>query len=318
VRLRSLLLVPANREGLAEEASGLDADAFVLDLADSVPLAEKEAARTAARDGIARLAAAGKSVWVRINSTFSLLARDDVRAVVCAGLTGLLVPKCERPEQVLYLEALLRDAEPAAGVKPGTVRLIPAIESAAALLRAAEIARASERAAALFFGGENFVADFGLTRAYESGELAYARSAVAVAARAARLQAIDTAYPNLHDDEGLRRDARTALALGMTGKLAQHPEQLGSINDVFAPDPAAVERARALVAAHEAATKEGRGAIEVEGVLVDAPVVARARALLSRAGVPERDEAADAAPPAASPEQAPRPGRRTRARGSAG
>ena len=318
MRLRSLLLVPANRVDLIQEAAASDADAIVLDLVDAVPLTEKAAARTAARGGVARLAAAGKSAWVQINSTFSLLARDDVRAAVCEGLAGLLVPKCERPEQLLYLEALLRDAEPAAGVKPGTVRLIPTIESAAALLRAPEIARASERTAALFFDGAAFVADFGQMRTTESHDLVYARSAVAVAARAARLAAIDTAYDYPDDDEGLLRDARTALALGMTGKLAVRTRQIGPINSVFTPDPAAVEHAQAIVAAFEAASKEGQAVLEVRGALVDAPVAARARALLSRAGVPERDETAEPAPPSDAPEQAPRPARRTRARGSAG
>jgi citrate lyase subunit beta / citryl-CoA lyase len=315
--MRSLLFVPANNAALVADAAGLAADAIVLDLESSVPLAEKEAARAAVPSAIATLAAAGKTVWVRINSTFSLLARDDLHAAVSRGLSGILVPHCERPEQLLYLEALLRDAEPAAGLKPGSIRLIPAIESAAALLRAAEIARASERAAALQFGGGDFTADLGVARTPAGPELAYARAAIAVAARAARIPALDTTFPFVDDEVGLLHDAQTALALGMAGKALQHAAQLATINTVFTPDPATVARAQAIVAAYRAAEKEGQGAIEVEGELVDAPVVSRARALLVRAGLPDREPEPDAAPPALQPEEAPKPNRRGRRQSAA-
>lgn len=285
--MRSLLFVPATNGRMVEKAAGLDADAIVLDLEDSIPLDVKAEARVAARAAIERLARPGRQVWVRINSTYTLLARDDARAVVVPGLDGIVLPKCDRTEQVRYLEALLRDAEPAAGVEAGKVRLMPAIESAAGLLKAHEIAATSERAVALLLGGEDFAADLGVERTRAGTELAYARGALAVAARAARVLALDTIYGWLDDEEGLTRDAETARVLGFSGKFVIHPAQIAPVNRVFTPDPAAIERARAVIAAYDAAAKDGVGAVQVEGELVDAPVVARAKALLARVGVAE-------------------------------
>lgn len=287
--MRSLLFVPANNPRMVEKAAGLDADAIVLDLEDSVPLDAKAAARAAARAAIATLVRPGRQVWVRISSTYTLLARDDVYAVVAPGLDGIVLPKCDRPEQVRYLEALLRDVEPAAGIEAGKLRLIPAIESAAGLLKAHEIAGASVRVIALLLGGEDFAADLGVERTREGAELAYARGALAVAARAARVAAFDTIYGWLNEEPGLVRDAETARSLGFSGKFVIHPAQIEPVNRVFTPDPAAIARVRGIIAAYDAAAKDGHGAVQVEGALVDAPVVSRAKALLARAGVPERD-----------------------------
>src|SRR5438105_292697 len=147
--LRTLLFVPGARRQMLEKAPQLGPDAFVLDLEDSVAEGEKELARQQVRDAIPSLCArdgpqAG-SVWVRINSTYSGRAKDDIRAVMQPGVTGIVLPKADSPDIVRYAEALLRDAEAPAGVEAGATRLIAAIESAKALLRVAEIARASTR-----------------------------------------------------------------------------------------------------------------------------------------------------------------------------
>src|SRR5207302_1553606 len=114
-----------------------------------------------------------------------------------------MLPKADKPEQVYYLEALLRDAEPAAGLEPGTIRLILVIESASGLMAAVETARASKRTLALQFGAEDYAADLGMERTPAGEELAYARAAIANAAAAAKLPALDTVYPVLRDLPGL-------------------------------------------------------------------------------------------------------------------
>jgi len=244
-------------------------------------------------------------LWVRVNNTYSLLTRDDVRAVVCAELDGIMLPKADRPEQVLYLEALLRDAEAAAGLEPGKLRLMLVIESAQGLRKVYETAKASPRTIALQLGGEDYATDLGIERTREGRELDYPRNVIAVSARAAGVLALDTVYPAFRDEEGLLREAEAAKAIGYKGKFAIHPVQIAPINRVFTPTPAAVETARALIAAYEAAEAAGHGAVQVEGQMVDAPVVARARnlialaeAIAARAGDAENTSPAT---PAASP-----------------
>jgi len=281
--VRSALFVPAARPEMIERARDLDADALVLDLEDSVSPESKEQARSNAREALPALARPGRQLWMRVNNTYSLLTKDDIRAVVGPDLDGIMLPKADRPEQVYYLEALLRDAEPAAGIQPGTTKLILVIESAAGLLATVETARASRRAVALQFGAEDYCADLGMERTPEGAELVYARGAIAVAAAAAKLPALDTVYPVLHDEAGLLREARLARSLGFRGKFAIHPEQIGPINTVFTPAADEVERARRLIAAYDEAAAQGRGAVQVDGAMVDAPVAARARNLLARA-----------------------------------
>lgn len=305
--LRSALFVPAIQPRMIAKAHDLDADALVLDLEDSVPAAAKDEARDLAREALATLARPGRQLWVRVNNTYSLITRDDVRALACADLDGFMLPKADRPEQVHYLEALLRDAEAAGGLEAGKLRLILVIESAAGLLKAYETARASSRTIALQLGGEDLTADLGVERTLEGGELAYPRAALAIAARAAKLLALDTVYPAIHDEAGLLREAEQARALGYQGKFAIHPSQIEPIHRVFTPNEAAVERARRVIAAYEAGEREGVGAVQVEGQMVDAPVAQRARALVARAdAIAARLRGAENEPPPA-PAAAPTP-----------
>jgi len=282
--MRSLLFIPAD-SAAATRAAASAADAVAIDIT-AVPPAARDAARATARDLIARLATAGKSAWVCIASTYSLLARDDVRALVCRELTGMIVPFCDRPEQLLYLDALLRDAEPAANVAPGAVRLIAGIGSAAGVLRAAEIAKGSPRLAALLLDGEALAADLAIPDSANEIDLAYPRAHLAIAARAAGIIALDTPYPG-EDEAGLLHDAGAARARGLAGKAIRMPEHAAPINHVFSPEPAALARAQEAVAAYEQATKDGLGAAALDGALIDAPAAERARALLARA-TPQR------------------------------
>ncbi|MHB8574681.1 MAG: HpcH/HpaI aldolase/citrate lyase family protein [Dehalococcoidia bacterium] len=306
--IRSALFVPAIRPEMIVKARDLDAaDAIVLDLEDSVPAAGKERARGLARDAIPSLARAGRQTWVRVNNTYSLITRDDVRAVVCAELDGIMLPKADKPEQVLYLEALLRDAEAAAGVEPGKLRLMLVIESAAGLLKVYETAKASKRVLALQLGAEDYTTDLGIERTLEGRELDYPRSVIAVAARAANVIALDTVYPAFRDEAGLLRETEQAKALGYRGKFAIHPAQIEPINRVFTPSKAQLAWARQAIAAYEAAEQQGQGAVQVDGQMVDAPVVQRARNLLVLAeAIANRGRGAENEPPA-TPPSAPAP-----------
>jgi citrate lyase subunit beta/citryl-CoA lyase len=280
--LRTMLFVPGSRSDMLAKSPWLNADAIVLDLEDSVPLEAKPAARAPVREAIRPIADAGRQVWVRINSTYSLLAKDDCRAVVSPTLTGILLPKADTADIVRYADALLRDAEALAGLEQGCIKVIAHVESATALLRAEEIARASERVVALAFGGEDYAADMRVDRTPEGSELAFARSFMAVAARAAGVEAIDSVYPYLHDIDGLTRDAQFAKGAGYQGKLLIHPEQIEPVARIFTPGEEELEQARRIVDAYSQASLGGVGAVQVNGAMIDAPVAKRAAQMLER------------------------------------
>jgi len=261
--------------------SGLDV--AILDLEDGVPPDEKDRAR-AAIASVLGLAShgGGPARYVRVNEDPA--ARDvDLASVLRPGLDGIVAPKVDRSEDVARLARDLDEREDAAGIARGSIRIVPSIESAEGLLQAHAIAASTDRVIALLFGAEDFSRDLGLPaeRVAEAADLFYARSAVVVAAVAARRQAIDGIWPDVTDDEGLRRDAVQARRLGFNGKSLIHPGQIETINDVFTPSPAEVSYARRVIDTFEGARSKGLGAVALDGKLLDQPIVERARRTLA-------------------------------------
>ena len=282
--LRSPLFVPGNRPDMLEKALGLAPDAYVPDLEDSVPAEEKENARSVTASLLSRLAEAGPLVIPRVNSLESGLMEEDLAAVVGPHIFGVSVGKVGSGQDIERISSIIEGLEQQAGIEPGHVMLVPWIESASAVRNAYEICSASARIAGVAFGAEDYTNDMGIERTEEDSEIAYPRSVVCVAARAAGVQAFDTPYFSFRDPEGLRRDARVARSFGFRGKFAIHPAQIDIINQAFSPSPAEIEHARRVVAAFEEAELSGRGATSLDGKLIDVPVVKRARNLLESAG----------------------------------
>ena len=162
----------------------------------------------------------------------------------------------------------------------GTVRVIPCIESAAALLEAPRIARAAERVVGLAFGSEDFASDLGLPtkREGEAADLLYPRSAVVVAAASVGRLAFDGVWPDIEDAVAFRADALRARRLGFTGKTLIHPNQIAAVNEVFSPSATELEEARRVVRTFEEALSRGEGAVALDGQMLDPPVVDRALA----------------------------------------
>lgn len=284
VAMRSLLFVPGNRERMLEKALSTEADVLLLDLEDAVPSGEKLAARRAIAALLGRLGGQAdrrQLTFARVNSGQQALA-DDLDAVVRLGLDGLVVPKAEEPTALLELERRLEALE-ASRELPARLRLLPIVETARGLLTAPAIAASTSRVVGLMFGGEDFSADLGLParREREASELLYARSVVAVAAAAARVRAIDTIWPAVDDPAGLLAEAELARRLGFSGKGLIHPNQIDLANRVFSPSPDEIEDALRVVAAAEAAERDGRGALALDGRFVDKPIVERAQRTLT-------------------------------------
>ncbi len=284
---RSLLFVPGIRQEMLEKASRFPADILCLDLEDSVLPADKPRARELVRDAVARLAEAGRVVHVRVNSIESEETREDLASVVQRGLAGVLLPKTESAQDVRDVDVLLREQELAHEVKPGTVELIVAIESARALLRCEEISHASTRLAAIMLGAEDFTFDMGVRRTREGRELQYARGVIGTCAHAVRLAALDTPWADIQDIDGLTADAEQAKAAGFTGKYVIHPSHVEPVHRVFSPSDDEIAHARKVLAAWEEAQERGLGAVEADGRMVDKPIVERARRVVEQAQAAE-------------------------------
>ena len=281
--LRSLLFVPGNAPRMLERALGLAPDAFIPDMEDSVPWDEKANAREVVASHLPRLAETGKPVIPRVNSLDSGLLAEDLAAVVCPQIYGVSVGKVDDVDILNAVSALIADAESRAGLESGSVRLVPWIESASAIVNAYGICRASERIVAVALGAEDFTNDMEIERRDDDAELAYPRSVMAVAARAAGVLALDTPYFAFRDADGLRENSQVSRGVGFRGRFAIHPAQIETINEVYSPSADQIDRARREIEAFEEAASVGRGSTSLDGKVVDVPVVKRAQALLDLA-----------------------------------
>jgi len=280
---RSLLFVPATSPDKAEKALASAADGVIVDLEDAVAVAEKPRARELA----ATLLATRRStqVYLRVNALSTPFLFDDLATAAAAEIDGIVLPKAESARDLAIVDWVLAQWEAKLGKPVGSIAVFPILETARGIAAAAEIAQASPRVRQLMFGAVDFALDLDVDIADESGAMAHARFAVAVASRQAGLAApMDSVFTGIRDLDGLRAASVRARAMGFAGKACIHPAHLATINEVFSPSEAELARAREIVAAFDAAEAAGAAAVSVGGVMVDYPVVEKARRVLATAG----------------------------------
>ena len=281
--IRSVIFVPGNRANMLERAQSFNADIIMVDLEDSVPLAEKASATELAQEWVPRLRRAGRRVMVRLNSLDTGLTSGEAAAVVGPDLDGISIGKPGSVWDIKEMDRIITAIESSAGLETGKVKLIPWIENARAVMAAQQIAAASPRIIAVAFGAEDYTNDMGIRRTDAGEEVYFPRANVAVAARAAGVASLDSPFVGFRDLEGLHQDAQAARRLGYTGKFAIHPSQLDVINQTFSPSQDEIEYARQVVEAWNRAEAEGRGSLDLDGRMIDVPVFKRAQNLLSLA-----------------------------------
>jgi citrate lyase subunit beta/citryl-CoA lyase len=275
--LRSILFVPAIRPDRFAKALASGADAVVFDLEDSVDPARKAEAREGLARSLEEIPGSGARRFVRVNAAGSPWIADDLAAVrSLRGIDAIVLPKAEAPDDVARVAGALASR-----------RVVPLLESARGILHAGAIAQANASIPAILFGAEDLTAQLAIPRTIDGDELLFARSQVVLAAAAAGAEPIDAVFIDLDAADALRRDALRARALGFRGKMAIHPNQMAVINEVFSPSADEIADARGLVEAYEAASARGEGVIRYAGVMVDVPIVARARRILARAAAIE-------------------------------
>lgn len=284
--MRSYLFVPADSERKLARADEAGADALILDLEDSVAPSRREAARRLAAEFIAEPRGRAER-WVRINALASGAAGADLPPLIAEGLDGVVLPKAGGAEDVVRLDRWLGSLEAAAGMAPGSVRILPiATETAAAVFGLGEYADAGPRLAGLSWGAEDLSAALGaMSTRDDHGRwlptFQTVRSLCVIAAAAAGVPAIDTVYTDFRDLDGLRASADAGRRDGFLGMLAIHPAQVPVINEAFTPTEGEVANARRIVDAF--AAEPDAGVLDLDGRMVDRPHLVQARRVLSLA-----------------------------------
>lgn len=273
------MFVPGDQPDKLDKIDRMDADIFICDLEDAVSKQEKKSARTYVQQTLSIKRT--KKVYVRINDLSTSECIEDVHAVVAAGADGIILPKTENAEHIAILAFLLRQYETSAGREPGSVRIVPLIESAGGLHQALEIAKASPRIQCLAFGSMDYSLDIQARLTKDGQELLFARSMLVHVSRIAGIEApVDGVYLDFHDEDGLRSETLTIKQLGFQGKLTIHPKQNRIVNEVLSPQEDEVKEAALLVQAFDEAVKQGQAVIQYGGRMIDHPVAEQARKIV--------------------------------------
>jgi citrate lyase subunit beta/citryl-CoA lyase len=284
--LRTALFSPGNRPDRVEKAIGSGADAVIIDLEDAVPLSEKENTRPLVRPILDRYP--GKRLYVRVNGVNTPYCKEDLEAVVCDNLTGILFPKVESAEDIFQIDRLLSDAEKMCGLDQGAIEVMTLCESAKGLEEIYRIASAKPKlhpVSLVAFGAADYTLDLGIALTREGKELEYARSRIPIACRAANIMPpIDSPWMvDLKDIDGLVADAKKARAYGFQGKLVIHPNQIQPCHDVFTPNEEEIAEANKIIQAFEEAEREGKAAIQLQGRFIDYALVEKAKRIYALA-----------------------------------
>jgi citrate lyase subunit beta / citryl-CoA lyase len=277
---RSFLFAPGNHARRVEKALTLDADVVILDLEDACPISEKVATRTVVVESLQR---PRKCLgYVRVNPITTDFGYGDICAVIRSNVDGIVVPKIETPDQLRTVDWLVSQIEREQGLPGGAIDIMPIVETAVGVANIDAIAQSGTRVRRFAFGAADYSFDTGITWTRDELEFLPARSAIALASRAADLEPpIDTVWVDLKDTDGFAESAARVRRLGFQGKLCIHPDQIPVVNAAFTPSDEQVARARAVVDAFEKAEAEGSASIQLDGQFIDYPIVYQAQRVLA-------------------------------------
>ncbi|SYW08372.1 citrate (pro-3S)-lyase subunit beta [Oenococcus oeni] len=280
---RTMMFVPGNNPAMLKDAGIYGADSIMFDLEDAVYLSEKDAARILVFNALTTQDYGDAELVVRVNGLDTPFFKNDVYAMVKAGVDVIRLPKTESAEMMRQLESVIEEAEKKFSIEVGTTHMMAAIESAKGVLNAPEIAAASDRMIGIALSAEDYTTDMKTHRYPDGAELEFARNMVLHAARAAGIAAFDTVFTNMNDTEGFIRETQYIHQLGFDGKSLVNPRQIPLVNQVYAPSESEIEKAEDVINAIEEAKAKGSGVISLNGQMVDRPVVLRAQRVMKLA-----------------------------------
>ncbi|GAC1334256.1 MAG: CoA ester lyase [Chloroflexota bacterium] len=294
---RSVLSVPATNWRMIEKAVSLPEDLVLLDLEDAVAPDHKVGARQTVVRALHELDFGARVRAFRCNGLDTpYFYRDVIDIVEQAGasLDAIVIPKVQRSEDLVVVDTLLTQIESNVGLTPGGITIHAQIESARGLIHVEAIARSTRRLEALVFGPGDYAGDIRMPaesiggtddwdRAYPGHRLHYAMQKILVAARSEGLSAIDGPVADHHDRDGFQRSCGIARSLGFDGKWCIHPDQIEPANAAFSPTERELAWARRVIDAYKEAVAAGRGAISLDGIMIDRASIRLADATLEGA-----------------------------------
>lgn len=281
--MRSLMFVPAHNERLLQSAIKSEADVLLLDIEDSVqPVNNKEVARKNIAEWVAKGVFNNHLVFPRVNDRESGQLLKDLMELTIEGVDGFMYPKSYTGQDVYFIDKLLETIEYEKGFPPGKFKLIPLIETSAAVLNAQEICKASKRVIAIAYGSEDFITDLEGIHDTAHESLQTPRAIIAMAARANNVIPIDTVHINVHDLDDLAHNLKTARNLGFEGMLVLHPKELPLVHEYYTPSKQEVEDAREMLRLSEEAKLDGKGVAIMNGKFIGPPMVLTAKKILKK------------------------------------
>ena len=287
---RSMLFVPGSNAAMISNTFIYKPDSIMFDLEDAVALKEKDSARILVAHALQHPLYQEIETVVRVNPLDSEFGLNDLNAVVRAGVDVVRMPKTEIAQDVVDMDLAITEIEKACGREVGSTKMLAAIESPLGITQANQIATASKRLIGIALGAEDYVRNLKTERSPEGIELLFARCSILQAARAAGIQAFDTVYSNANNEEGFLKEAALIKQLGFDGKSLVNPRQIELLHNLFAPTQKDVDQAEKIIAAAEEAERNGLGVVSLNGKMIDAPIIDRARLVLERAKSGIREE----------------------------
>ncbi len=279
---RALLYMPGDDWKKITKSVTLGVDSICMDMEDGTALNRKAEARATIVRALQELDFGKSEKLARINSVGSGFEKEDIQAVLPHRLDGIVIPKIEELGQIQWAHEIIEAAELSNGWPVNSIRMLVGVETAKGILNLKEIA-SHPRLDALIFGGEDYAASVGATRTREATELIYARLATLNAAAAFGIQAIDIVTVEFRDPAIAREEAEFGSRLGFSGKQIIHPNQVEPVQSAFTPSDDAIAYAKRVVETFEANQAKGAGAYDLDGKMIDMPLVKNAQKVLDRA-----------------------------------
>ena len=287
---RSMLFVPGSNAAMLSNSFIYKPDSIMFDLEDAVALKEKDSARLLVAHALQHPLYKEIETVVRVNPLDSEFGVADLNAVVRAGVDVVRMPKTETAQDVIDMDREITEIEKACGREVGSTKMLAAIESPLGITQANQIATASKRLIGIALGAEDYVRNLKTERSPEGIELLFARCSILQAARAAGIQAFDTVYSNANNEEGFLKEAALIKQLGFDGKSLINPRQIELLHNLFAPTQKDVDQAKRIIEAAEEAERQGSGVVSLNGKMIDASIIDRAKLVLERAKSGIREE----------------------------
>ncbi len=282
---RTMLYIPGNNPAMLQQGGVYGADSILLDLEDAVALNQKDAARILVKNMVKYIKFCDAEVCVRVNHTDTPFGREDLEVIVPLQPDAIRFPKTETVEELDKLLKTIADIEKKHGITNSKMTIHAMIETALGVQNVFDIAKYSKRVDAITIGGQDLTADMNISNSKDGSGIDLARKMIVMAAKANNIDAIDTVFVDVNDEEGLRAETEYAKKLGFAGKAVINPRQIDVIHEVYTPSENEIRKAYKIVKEAKKKKEEGIGVFAIDGKMVDAPVIARAQHILDLANV---------------------------------